>query len=373
MKDMTVLLLVKGRDLHTLRWMWHANRIGFAYPILIADGGDNPISRRVLADKSLFPNLDYQYLRYDDATTLDYFKKVVDVTERAQTPFVFRADNDDFILPSGVEKALNFMRANPDFVWCAAPLLHFTIHGPEQPAPHLVGDLYRLLLERRLDIYHSPDPMERLNAFVKSGNIQIYYSVVRHEQFKHIYERKVELNPRNLDLSDNYRRMVSLLSGRHKVILDSVIYLHQTDTSQIHSVHGHFAQRLFLKDYMGDFNRLLGDVCAHAAPERRDEIDQAIREMYARNLRHKIENGEGLVRSGPVGKALRRVLPARRARLALDVADARLRLNAAGASKEHMSALSADIAEVRRSLAGGEFLAFLGAVAPEAFARDAAA
>jgi len=368
--DLTILLLVKGRDLHTLRWMWHANRVGLKYPVLIGDGGDNPVSRRVLSDKSLFPNLNYTYLQYNDASYEDYFRKAVDVCRRAETRFVFRGDNDDFILPSGLKRAVDFLRDNPDYVWSGAPLIQFTVHGSDKPAPHLLGDLYRLWLGPAADAYQSEDPIERMRRFASLYCLQVYYAVGTRDRMLHTLERQLALNPRNFDINDIYTTFLSLFLGKHKVDLGSVIYMHQTHTSQIHSTLPDFAQRLYHNNLMGDFERLYGDLIAHGTPEQGVEINKIVRDFYARMLRKTMRDGSGLTSApGKFRVALRNNRLARRLRLAKDFADLRARFAAADTPSDHQAAILADIAAVQETLGGPGFPAFLRQVAPECMAE----
>lgn len=54
MNSTTILLTLKGRPLHTLRWMWHHNRIRLPFPIVIADGGNNQEIERLLSNPKNF-------------------------------------------------------------------------------------------------------------------------------------------------------------------------------------------------------------------------------------------------------------------------------------------------------------------------------
>ena len=67
MKDnLTILLTLRGRHLHTLRWMWHANRVGLPCHVIIADGEVHPTIDRLLSDPGNFRNLSYEYHRHHD-------------------------------------------------------------------------------------------------------------------------------------------------------------------------------------------------------------------------------------------------------------------------------------------------------------------
>ena len=73
-RDLTILLLLKDRTPFTWRWMNYYNQIGLPFKVLIADGGkDKSIEK--LADKSLFPNIDYEYIRYPYDENLGVFFK----------------------------------------------------------------------------------------------------------------------------------------------------------------------------------------------------------------------------------------------------------------------------------------------------------
>lgn len=359
LRDMTVLLLVKGRDLHTLRWMWHANRIGFPYPIIVADGGDNPISRRLLADGTLFPNLEFQYVRYNDASYLDYYKKVVDAAERAATPYVFRADNDDFILPSGIEQALTFLRAHPDYVWSGAHLGSFSIgQRSDAPAAALVGRLYRMVLEIRRVGYEQDSPLERVLDFLQHYNLQPYYAVFRRDHFLRIYQGKVDLNLQNLELCDLYKTLMSLVGGKHHLDPTSMMYLHQTDTSEIHKVQPDLAFKIFRNNYMGEYDKVLDYVGGQLSDVDHAALDDAVRGESERSLRHWLRHGKDMTQRR-VPRWLRNSVLAQKLRLAKDMRTFRSVLASAGCEASHLAALQGDMVEVKKSLAGDEFLHFL--------------
>lgn len=78
-KDMTVLLLLKDRSLFTWRWMAYANKSHFPFKVFIADGGRDGTVEKILSDKSHFPHVDYEYVRYPyDRILSKYYAKVLD-------------------------------------------------------------------------------------------------------------------------------------------------------------------------------------------------------------------------------------------------------------------------------------------------------
>jgi glycosyltransferase domain-containing protein len=107
--NITAYMPLWARPRFTLRWMWHANRIRFPYPILFGDGGNNPVIRKIITERrDLFPNLSYKYFQYEatDAPVVqDYLVRCADMLGKIETPYVLWCDNDDFPVLSGVRLA----------------------------------------------------------------------------------------------------------------------------------------------------------------------------------------------------------------------------------------------------------------------------
>lgn len=138
--DLTILLTTKGRHLHTLRWMWHANRVRLPFHIFIADGEPNQNVVNLLTNKDTFPNISYQHQLYEDLDFSCYYKKVEDALSRVKTEFVMFSDNDDFLLPSGIEKSVNFLKHNSDHVGASGRIGWFHLNEtPLDGARQLVG------------------------------------------------------------------------------------------------------------------------------------------------------------------------------------------------------------------------------------------
>src|SRR5437763_4046704 len=96
--ELTILLAVKGRHLHTLRFLWHANRCRMPYHFLVADGAAcEPLARLLENAGAIFPDLSIEYVRYpDDVDYQAYFRKLTDAASRVRTEYVMQVDNDDF-------------------------------------------------------------------------------------------------------------------------------------------------------------------------------------------------------------------------------------------------------------------------------------
>ena len=114
--SLTVLLLLKGRPSFTKRWMDYMNAIKFNHKIIIADGDADGVAKKIINhEKYSHLNIEFfemlQTIKY-----LDYYKMVLEGINKTQSKFVMLCDNDDFILPSGLNKIVSFLEKNPDHI-----------------------------------------------------------------------------------------------------------------------------------------------------------------------------------------------------------------------------------------------------------------
>lgn len=119
-RDLTILLTLRDRVPFTFRWMAYSNRIKLPFKILIADGGaEDVVVAETLSDSSNYPDISYQYIRYPyDQSFKEYYAKLAGAISQVDTPFVVLADNDDFFIPSGLKRSVEFLRHHQDYSAC---------------------------------------------------------------------------------------------------------------------------------------------------------------------------------------------------------------------------------------------------------------
>ena len=131
-KNLTILLTLKDRCAYTRAFMSYANQICCPFKILIADGGASKEIEEVLQDKTNYPNLRYEYIRYPYDETVEHFHfKLCDVVKRVKTPLVVIIDNDDYFLLSALYKNIEFLRENPDFTSSRGGLWNLNLGSTE--------------------------------------------------------------------------------------------------------------------------------------------------------------------------------------------------------------------------------------------------
>ncbi len=169
---LTIVLPLKGRPLFTLRFLWHANACRMPFHFLLADGEVRPDLASVLDNaKSIFPNLDLEYVKYpDDVDFVRFFSKLHDAVSRAPTPYVMLADNDDFLMPAGIKKSVAFLDSAPDYVSCGGGVTGFAVPWAKgEPNPGLVGPFnrfsFRYAAEDRSEDFGQKSVTQRLRSW----------------------------------------------------------------------------------------------------------------------------------------------------------------------------------------------------------------
>ena len=107
---LTVVLPLKDRVQYTHRFLSDLNEKKCPFKILIADGGTDSNIQKDLEDKKNYPNVNYEYIRYDvDNDLPQFFNKMKEVTERVETKYVTLQDNDDYFDIEGMNKSVEIL------------------------------------------------------------------------------------------------------------------------------------------------------------------------------------------------------------------------------------------------------------------------
>ncbi len=232
---LTILLPLKGRHLHTLRFLWHLDRVRAPYSIVVADGQVHPTVARLLEDRATFPNLELDYVRYpDDDSFTKYYRKMADATDRLRTPYVIQMDNDDFIVPSGIGPSIEFLDEHADYVCSGGGIAGFELFAPTAaPFRRLTGPInrltYRYAVHDRSSDLSDPSAVSRLYAGIRST--WPYYSVMRSPALKTIWREVREMDFSNLQILERFTIMRILTLGKARSDASLISCLRQYDTS----------------------------------------------------------------------------------------------------------------------------------------------
>jgi glycosyltransferase domain-containing protein len=354
--SVTILLTLKGRPRHTLRWFAHAERTRLPFPVLVADGGEDPEIERLLSDPASFPNVNYRYLRYHDRELKDFWFKLADASARIETPYAMMSDNDDFLLPSAIQAAVDFLDQHPDYVAAGGPQVSFSLEplaGRDDDG--VAGTIRSFGLQASADCFGEDHGLARLAAFWRHRTT-FYYDVIRTPAFQAGYADTKALDFRHFDVWENFLYASLLLKGKVKR-LAAPGYLRQLGTSQAHAAGKGWLQNLFHHGWMADFEKMLTHLHAVAGPEG-EALDALMRDGMVGAIRL------GAAATPPPASRLGRLTPLvalnrwrrRRALLA--------GLRDAGASAVSLDVLAGALDQVAATLSSPELRRLVDGTAP---------
>jgi glycosyltransferase domain-containing protein len=370
---LTIVLPLKGRDLFTLRFLWHANRARLPYRIVIADGLVNPPLAEILEhSRDHFPDIDLEYIRYpDDDDFTRYFTKLLDAIGRVRTPYVMLADNDDFPMHGGIEGSLDFLDNNADYVCCGGGLAGFAVYaGLRDSRGGLSGRLnrftYRYTVFDRSDDFDSDSVAERLRR--GSRNWWSFYAVFRQPELATIFREVVEIDFSDLQLYELFCSMRTLTLGKARSDGSTIAYLRQYGTSQRSSFKQDWVYHLLRSRFTSDFEAMI-DRISHAAGRKdgvpAEPIAEELRAICADWLREFLRVNYGSLQT--VKQMMRNRTPGlvnwllkrRRYSVGRERAALLTKLKADGASDRYLGQFEIELAAVEDVLSGPDFAKFV--------------
>jgi len=275
---LTILLPLRDRVPFTQRWLLYAATAPLPYRILIADGGADSTVAQTVAEKKT-AGLDAEYVRYPyDSNYAAYYAKLADALSRVSTPFVVMADNDDFFIPQGLARAVEFLLGHPDCVACGGQCAMFWLGNPGAMAHN--GATYSDRVQWKCSSQISTDvaetAKERLLGRCLGAN-DVFYAVHRTELLRSHFEAVRDCNPRDLFLMEQLVMFLTAIAGKTRQ-LDTLYIARQQDSpgssgGSHQDEFGGWYDRMLLPTWSEDFTRFVN--CSAAALSRADGISEA--------------------------------------------------------------------------------------------------
>ena len=266
-EDLTIVLTLKDRVPFTARWMSYADKIRFPFKVLLADGGLDDSVLTMLADKTRFPNIEYEYVRYPpDNSYADYYAKMADALDRVRTPFVAMADNDDFFVVKSLCNAVHFLSTNSDYFSCGGQGATFWMgSSSRQDVDNLVyGRNLEWKCTRETGSIDAENARARLQAVSVSKSDTFYYDVKRSEAVRKQLRLVCDLNLKDLFLVEHLILYLAAIAGKKKR-LDYLYLARQQDSpgsaGGAHAMQfGDWFGRMLAASWSDDFGTFLSTV-----------------------------------------------------------------------------------------------------------------
>ncbi|MDB6080408.1 MAG: hypothetical protein JWO82_4155, partial [Akkermansiaceae bacterium] len=290
--ELTVILTLRGRHLHTLRWMWHANRTKFPFHIIIADGEVHASVDRVLSDAANFPNLSYEYHRHRDLSFTDFYRKCSETVRRVKTKYVMMSDNDDFPIVAGIRKSIAFLDAKPEYVSAGGEIPNFTVIPRTPSDENVVGAMVNLSFGYVQGVHDIafPSTAERVMDVVSNYHVT-YYHVVRTEALRLIFEEAENHNFSDLSVHEFFCAARTVMLGKVKSDPAVISYIRQTGTSMLSTYYKDWVHHLLRTNLPRDYRQLAATLAGEVhrlEGADANEFQDRILDLYAARLRHQL-------------------------------------------------------------------------------------
>jgi glycosyltransferase domain-containing protein len=286
--QLTVLVPLKDRASFTLRLMAYADRVAFPFRIFLADGGSDDRAERALAEPAAFARVRYEYRRYPTDTSYGtYWAKLADALDRIQTPFVALVDNDDFLVASGAQAAVEFMARHDDYASCGGQCAIFWI------APSRSDEGEPLCYGRRVMWKCSLDPRsldqdtarERIRGHSLRATHPVYYHVRRTSDLKRHAETVRDLDLKDPFLIERLLFFLTAIDGKTKQ-LDGLYIARQwnapgSDSLAHQAAYGDWLGRMLVPSWSDDFNKFVDVAASALASEDGLSLEDARRTVVA--------------------------------------------------------------------------------------------
>lgn len=236
--DVTVVLVLKGREDFTPRWFDFHAVAGLSSPVVIGDGIPSDETGRLAGDFARKSGVPVDYMRFDERSLSDYYKKLYAIVERTSTKYVHFSANDDFIMPSGLALSAKFLDEHPEYVTYGGGVLGFVSVGPSFDLafgpPKGEWCMYLSALYPALDI-DAEQPVQRIVDYF-GDYAPTYYAVHRRDDLLAALACLIERGIQDIRVTELFITMHLALRGKQALTLAYPGYLRQLNSSQTNSL-----------------------------------------------------------------------------------------------------------------------------------------
>jgi len=244
MSKLTIILLVKGREKFTQRWLNYMSKINYQQNIIIGDGDRKSKIKKIIKNKK-YAKLKIKYVHYINQNYKDYYFMMYDIVKKyVKTEFVRFCDNDDFILKYQQNNLLNFFNKNKKYASVGDFQIRFEILNNNK----LYGKKLYFFFEgiHRFNESFS----EKMISEIFNIYQGFFYNIFKKKDMIKILYEIYKLNFTDLEIRDFYFKLRILALGK-TVNLRQSSYIRQHGTSQTSS-NFYYSENFFNKDIKND-------------------------------------------------------------------------------------------------------------------------
>ena len=250
MHDFVLILLIKGREDFTERWLKYMSKIEFKHKIVIGNGNkkSNSYIKKTI-NKKMYSSLNIEYYSYNNKNFKDYYFMMYDVVKKQkEAKYIKFCDNDDFILPHQLNNLLDLIKRDKKSVSIGDRAMWFSLIG---------NNLFSK------NIYFWPGNFYRLIENFNIKNIREIF-INFQEPFYNIFKKKFilqtlkeihQINFSDLEIRAFYIQLRIMMFGQIKYY-NQISYVRQHGVSQISTDDFLYTRNFINKNISEDVNKL---------------------------------------------------------------------------------------------------------------------
>lgn len=252
---LTILVFLKDRFEFTIRLVNYLSTINYPFNVYFADGSSTDQHEQYFQSLNSV-NFTYIYKRYPkDTSLLDYYNKCDQSINDIKTPYVMLVDNDDFPVPEGQTKAIDFLDLNLKFIGCNGQVAGISLH-PNPSFPYGKNILFHKHYCPIMDVPVKLDQnlaIDRINSYI-SNFYAIFYSIFRTKSLAQTFSLIKKLNFSGLGFHERFFSYMQIAQGKIHSI-DDITYIRQKGSSQIALAQKDWFHQLFHLNWLEDVKR----------------------------------------------------------------------------------------------------------------------
>tara|TARA_B100001123_G_C15307148_1_gene1023066 strand:+ start:1308 stop:2351 length:1044 start_codon:yes stop_codon:yes gene_type:complete len=261
MRNETVAIIVptKNRSQFIRRFLHFNLKNNSRNKIYIADSSDEGFHLEGIQEaiKEVSPELKVVYGHYPDCNIEEAKRRILDKVDETYSAF---CGDDDFLIPSSIEKCADFLESNPNYSNCHGSGLVVRLDGDVSLSGQ-VSDIFTYdLLPNEWDT-----PKERLENFLK--NYWSIWSVYRTEEYKHTLLLLKEIPV------ESFREMtmgcIPIIKGKTK-LLDCLYVVRQDHDTRFESPE--LSQAFYHEGWYESYKKMESIVSALLSKEENIEL-----------------------------------------------------------------------------------------------------
>ena len=265
--DVTVLLVLKGRENFTPRWLNFHQLAGLSCPVIIGDGIPSRETGDLAKKFEERSGCSVSYMPFDERSVDDYYRKLRDIVRAASTKFIHLCANDDFISPFGLAASAKFLKKHKEYVTCGGAVMGFFLVNNGFDLRHgcAVGAQYVNLSALYPSVDNSQNTAWKRVAECLVRYTPTYYAVHRKDALLETLSELIASGIRDVRVAELFIAVHMAIRGCQKLCPGYLGYLRQRNSSQTYASLPDFFESAILGSASRDVSLLLASLTRKCA------------------------------------------------------------------------------------------------------------